>query len=184
MVGHRPNSTKCSGVQEKWSMVDEGKVDDDIIIHVACHINIHVSCHITQVDTFRMMCHATSSSMCHAMSVPKKWSMVDGQVGRFGKVFSTIIGDRRSSMGRWSGINQISEDFSFTNEYRSTTDDRVGWFGVVQISCRGIGSMVDGRVDRLGKELCTSKGKCRSSMVDRFRSTVVVSPDLSSTTKI
>jgi hypothetical protein len=42
-----------SFVQEKWSIIDEGKEDDGVIIHVSCHFNIHVSCHINQVNISR-----------------------------------------------------------------------------------------------------------------------------------
>jgi hypothetical protein len=31
-------------------IVDEGKEDDDVSIHVSFHINIHMSCHVSQVD--------------------------------------------------------------------------------------------------------------------------------------
>jgi hypothetical protein len=39
----------------------------------------------------------------------------------------------------------------------------------VQIRRWGFGSIADSRVDRLGKELFVYKGKCQSSMDDRFK---------------
>jgi hypothetical protein len=56
MVECRPIQQSFWVIQEKRSIIDEGKMDDDIIIHVACHINIHVSCHINS-------CHVIQESI-------------------------------------------------------------------------------------------------------------------------
>jgi hypothetical protein len=76
MVWNQPIRRGAQVIQEKWMITDEGKVDYDIIIQVACHINIHVSCHINNFHVSQ-----------------QRWPTTDGQVKRFGEVYSKIIRD-------------------------------------------------------------------------------------------
>lgn len=99
---------------------------------VSRHVSIHLSCHV---------------SSCHVNQ--QKWSMIRST--DLGKVYSTTIEDRWSSMGRWSGVSRSCWKSHFPMKVVDS-----GWLGrsvwsCVQVDRRGVGLMVDSWVGSLGK---------------------------------
>jgi hypothetical protein len=88
------NSTKCSGhpresVDGRW-----GEEGDDATSSSMCHATSTSMCHATSpklTPQDDVSCHISTHVSCH-ISQHIKWSMVDGQVDRFGKCFRQSSG--------------------------------------------------------------------------------------------
>jgi hypothetical protein len=131
--------------------------------------------------------HPCFMSGRHSFHVSQqRWSMADGWVGRIEEMFSIVIGDRRMLMDRWSIIIQSGREFhSLTN----IIDGNDRWLGRpvwsrVQISHRGVGLMVDGRVNSSRKVLFASKENVDHRWLMYITSTVHIASYLRSTMQI
>ena len=159
-------------VDGRWRRQGDN-VSFHVIIQVSCHVNIHVSCHIIQVHN-SLWCVISCQHICafpchHFPRQPRSgwWSMIG--LTKLKKCFISQRGWPIANVmmvGHW--LNWWWASFTSKICWQSMSNGWFGWFDVVLwIGCQENGLMADGWVSSLGKMLCMSKGKCRSSIIDR-----------------
>jgi hypothetical protein len=96
------NLAECFKVfQEKWSIIDEGKEDDDVIIHVSCHIIMLAKLILCVMPHAKLIIYMDDVS-CH---ISKGFQENDGRWSGFNRICNKEVGFQRKIIdGRWPMI--------------------------------------------------------------------------------